>query len=55
VTWAKDAELAAIDTYVPERQSMTSDAIVSPKTAAKTASMSGRPKLSLRFQGITVA
>ena len=31
VTWAKNAGLAAIDTYVPERQSMTSKAMASPK------------------------
>jgi hypothetical protein len=55
VTWAKAVGLAAIDTYVPERQSMTSDGMASPKTAARTAAMSGRPKLHLRFQGLAVS
>jgi hypothetical protein len=55
VTWAKGAGLAAIDTYVPERQSMTSSGMATPKTTARTAAMSGRPELHLRFQGLEVS
>ena len=54
VTWAKNAKLAAIDTYVPVRQSMTSARAASPKTTSRTASMSGRPELHLRFQGLEI-
>ena len=47
--WGKNAGLSVIDSYVPERQSMTSNAMASPKTTARTAAMSGRPNLHLRF------
>jgi hypothetical protein len=53
-SWAKQAGLAAVDTYVPERQSMTSEAMASPKTTARTATMAGRPTLHLRFQGLQI-
>ncbi len=52
--WAKQAHLAAIDTYVPERRSMTSNRMASAKTTARTAGMAGRPELHLRFQGLEV-
>lgn len=52
--WARQAQLAAIDTYVPERRSMTSDRMASAKTTARTAGMAGRPELHLRFQGLAV-
>lgn len=54
VAWAQTAKLGIIDTYVPERQSMTSDATVSPKTASRTATMAGRPQLHLRFASLAV-
>jgi len=56
IGWAKKEEvnLLAIDTYVPERQSMTSNSMASPKTTARTATMAGRPTLHLRFQGLQI-
>lgn len=54
VVWGKEAGLAAIDTYVPERPSMVGGVMASAKTTARTAVMVGRPRLHLRFQGISV-
>ena len=55
LAWAKSAALTAIDAYVPERQYMTSEAMATPKTTARTAAMAGRPELHLRFQGLFVS
>jgi len=54
VAYARDTGLAAVDTYVPERPSMTGPGMARPKTSARTAAMAGRPALQLRFQGLAL-
>jgi hypothetical protein len=54
IAWAQTARLCIVDTYVPERQSMTSNRMVRPKTASRTATMAGRPQLHLRFASLAV-
>ena len=54
VTYAKDIGLAAVDIYLPERQSMTRENMATAKTSSRSAAMAGRPTLHLRFQGLAI-
>lgn len=54
LVWSRQAKLGVIETYVPQRSSMTSNAMASSKTTARTAAMAGRPQLHLRFASLDV-